>query len=172
MKWTYSWLNQPGHGKFTFDEQIIFDSSLIKTKSATLLELKPVHVKGNGVFSSSTNTLTLDLNIEGVMIVPCALSLEPTSYPFKIETEEKFGFDLDEEKEDYWPVFNDTVDLYSLVWQLICLEIPLKVIKEGAKIKTSGDGWKLVSEDEQEMEQASKIDPRLAKLKDYFKQEN
>jgi uncharacterized protein len=170
MKWTYSWLNQPGHGKFTFDEQIIFDSSLIKTKAATLLDLKPVNVKGSGVFSSQTKILTLDLIIEGIMIVPCALSLEPTPYPFKIETTEMLSFDHDDEKDDYWPVFNDTVDLYSLVWQLICLEIPLKVIKEGAKIKTSGIGWKLVTEDEQEASNEEIIDPRLAKLKDYFKQ--
>ena len=43
----------------------------------------------------------------------------------------------------------------------------MRVVKEGATLKTSGTGWKVLNENEEKDEDY--IDPRLAKLKDYFK---
>ena len=48
------------------------------------------------------------------------------------------------------------------------MEVPMRVVKEGASLKTHGQGWKVLSE-EDEREDEDYIDPRLAKLKDYFK---
>lgn len=169
MKWTYAWLNQPQNSNFTFEKQIVFEESLIRSK-ATLLDLKPVSVIGHGRFSPTTDHLTLNLKIVGEMILPCALTLEPVPYPFVIETEEELSFILDEEDQGFWIIENKIVDLTEIVWQLICLEIPLKVIKEGASIVTSGKGWRLVSEEDKAKEKEDQIDPRLAKLQDYFKQ--
>ena len=44
-----------------------------------------------------------------------------------------------------------------------------RVVKEGAKIKTTGQGWKMMSEEDENQNLEDDIDPRLAKLKDYFK---
>ncbi|HHU28144.1 TPA: DUF177 domain-containing protein [bacterium] len=169
MKWTYAWLNRPENANFTFEEHLEFDESLIKTKASSLLDLNEVKVTGNGHYSPSTEHLTLRLDILGEMIVPCALTLEPVPYPFRIETEEVLSFNPEEKDDGFWIIQNKVVDLTEIVWQLICLEIPLKVIKEGASIKKSGEGWRLISEEEQASEKENEIDPRLAKLKDYFK---
>jgi len=48
------------------------------------------------------------------------------------------------------------------------LEVPMRVVKDDANIKESGKGWKIL--DGQEDNDEEYIDPRLAKLKDYFKQ--
>ncbi len=48
------------------------------------------------------------------------------------------------------------------------LEVPMRVVKEDANIKSEGKGWKILDSSTSEKDEEY-IDPRLAKLKDYFK---
>ena len=60
------------------------------------------------------------------------------------------------------------MDLTPVIFQEIMLDVPMRVVKDGATLKTEGNGWKVLNEEE-EHEDEDYIDPRLAKLKDYFK---
>ena len=75
---------------------------------------------------------------------------------------------IKQEDEDVIEVKRDTVDLTPVVFQEIMMDVPMRVVKEGATLKTKGNGWKVLNEEDVELEE-DYIDPRLAKLKDYFK---
>ena len=62
----------------------------------------------------------------------------------------------------------DIVDLTPVVFENIMLEVPMRVVKEDANIKSEGKGWKILDSSTSEKDEEY-IDPRLAKLKDYFK---
>lgn len=89
----------------------------------------------------------MNLNIKGVMTLPCAVTLKDVDYPFNINTTVKLSND-DEIDEEYVKIIQNHIDIISIIWQNIVLEIPLKVVSEDTSdIITSGDGWKLLSED-------------------------
>ena len=52
----------------------------------------------------------------------------------------------------------------------ILSEVPLQVTEASPEDYPSGDGWRVISEEEFEKSQAEKGDPRLAKLRDYGKE--
>ena len=79
-----------------------------------------------------------------------------------------FAFYKPQDDEDVIEVKRDTVDLTPVIFQEIMLDVPMRVVKDGATLKTEGNGWKVLNEEE-EHEDEDYIDPRLAKLKDYFK---
>ena len=166
MKWLKSWLVKQPNGEFTFSEEISFDINLVKT-TKYLLDLKDVVVEGHGFYEKETESLVLDLSIQGIMIVPCALSLDPVDYPFQSNTGLKFTFDTSVKDDEIVVVKSQEIDIIPLVWELISLEIPLKVVKKGATVPTKGDGWELKNESVSPTD-ADEGDPRLAKLKDYF----
>ena len=101
-------------------------------------------VKGE-ISKSSLGEITLNLLVNGVMVLPCAITLKPVDYPFNIEIEGT----IDELLEKNTKKCVNTLDIFPIIWENILMEIPMRVVSEEAKdIKLSGDGWKLVTEEE------------------------
>lgn len=167
MKWLKSWLVQPENKTFTFEEFFAFEPSLIKS-TKYLLDLKDLKVEGQGRYDLASEVLSLEVDVSGTMVVPCALSLEPVDYPFQSYGSMQFTFDKNNEDDEIIVVKGVEIDIIPFVWELISLEIPFKVIKEGAQYKTQGKDWEFISAEEDQTRE--KIDPRLAKLKDLFKE--
>lgn len=63
-----------------------------------------------------------------------------------------------------------TMKLLPVVIEEILSEVPLQVTEASPEDYPSGDGWRVISEEEFEKSQAEKGDPRLAKLRDYGKE--
>lgn len=135
-------------------EHTYFDNVGIRKMSDT---------KVNGRISlESDGTYSLELNVTGEMILPCSISLVDVNYPFDIKISEIIDPN-DEESEDYLKIIDNTIDIMPIIWQNIVVEIPMKVVSPNLDTsKLEGDGWKLLTEEEQK----SELDPRLAKLKD------
>lgn len=100
------------------------------------------------------------------MVVPCAITDEDVLVEFKTEDDPVFSFGKTDDEEAI-EVKGDTVELMPVVYPLIMMEIPLKVVKPGLKDYPKGDGWEVLTEEEYLREKQSQIDPRLAKLRDY-----
>lgn len=101
-------------------------------------------VKGE-IIKSSLGEITLNLMVNGTMVLPCAITLKPVDYPFNIEIEGT----IDELLEKNTKKCVNTLDIFPIIWENILMEIPMRVVSEEAKdIKLSGDGWKLVTEEE------------------------
>ncbi len=114
-------------------------------KNTDIRKLDKVLVNGF-INEIGDDVFNLSINIKGKMILPCALSLEDVDYPFEINVDQNIEFDDDFEKN--YKIISNTLDILPILWENIVLEIPSRVVKDNAKIKTEGDGWCLTSEEE------------------------
>ena len=143
MKYNLQWIVKH-RGKFDFEEGLTFPSELFD-QYAQINDLKDIIVSGTGDLDLKDKRLYVDLNIKGTMILPCAITLE-----------------------DVHEVKKDIVDLTPVVFENIMLEVPMRVVKDDANIKSKGKGWRILDNSTSDKDD-DYIDPRLAKLKDYFK---
>ena len=167
LKWNLQWIVKQKDGCFDFDETLSFPSEMFHNLSQ-INGLKYVHVTGHVSLDTKNRQLYVDFKVKGQMILPCAVSLEDVDYPFEIDSTAIFAFYKPQDDEDVIEVKRDTVELTPVIFQEIMMDVPMRVVKDGATLKTKGNGWKVLNE-EDEREDEDYIDPRLAKLKDYFK---
>ena len=118
---------------------------------AGILDLNEVNI--NGILDNEYN---LHLNIQGKMILPCNLTLEPVDYPFDITLDENITELIKNSKKT-----QKTIDILPIIWENILMEIPMKIVSPKAKnMKTKGEGWELITDSK------TKANNGLAKLKD------
>ena len=101
-------------------------------------------VKGD-ITKNSLGDVILNINVSGIMLIPCAITLKPTEYPYNIE----INGSLAEKMGKNSSFFTNTLDIFPIIWENILMEIPMRVVSEEAKnVKMSGDGWKLITDEE------------------------
>ena len=137
--------------EYSFKEDLLSQTELIT--------LNNVYISGY-IKKDALNELFISLNIEGVMVLPCAITLKPVDHPFKTNFEGNIA-EIFEEMGEKWNDSANSLDILPIIWENVLMEIPLKVVSSDA-LDTSleGEGWKLVTSD------ADIINPELAKLKD------
>lgn len=130
-----------------------------KLKETELLDLKDVQVKGS-IKRNLMDTFDIELNVVGVMVLPCALTLKPVDYPFTIEIKEDLETLLKEIDNNSF--LGNSVDILPIIWENILMEIPMRVVSPDAKIDNKhGEGWQVINDEEADI-----INPALEKLKD------
>lgn len=140
-----------------------FKYSFTKEELATseLIKLDDVLVQGS-ITKDSIDELVISMTISGVMVLPCAITLDPVDYPFLVNIEGELTQIMGEMNEKSRKIEN-AIDILPIVWENILMEIPMKVVSPNAEnIKLEGNGWKLITE----LEDHNEINPELAKLKD------
>ena len=116
-------------------------------KNTDIRKLSPVEVSAD-IKRITDTSYKMSLEIKGEMTLPCSITLNDVIYPFDIKTEVKLSNE-DEEDEEYVKIIQNNIDIISIIWQNIVLEIPLRVVSEDANNSpVSGEGWKLIREDE------------------------
>ncbi len=141
---------------YTIDKDIIIPENYYKDSEVEKLE--NIHVKGK-LFHDSDDSIHVNIQIEGKMILLDSISLEKVEYPFSIKYDDILEESL---KKD-----ENKLDLFEFLWENIVLEIPLKFTKVEDLSKFHGDGWKLISEEEQD----SSNNPFNDLLKNFDKKE-
>lgn len=145
------------------DDEVVVDTtysfSSEELKNTGILKLD--NVKINGVITKGNlNEINIDLNISGVMVLPCSLTLEPVDHEFSVNVcgnAEEMLEDLDK----FGKKVKNSLDILPIIWENILMEIPSRIISPNAgDMKMSGDGWKIITDDVKEE------NPELAKLKD------
>ena len=97
------------------------------------------------ITKNSLKDIILDLIVSGVMIIPCAITLKPTEYPYNIEIKGSLSEILNKNEE----IFTNTLDILPIIWENILMEIPMRVVSPSAEdIELRGDGWRLVTDEE------------------------
>ena len=140
-----------------------FKYSFTKEELATseLIKLDDVLVQGS-ITKDSMDELVISVIVSGVMVLPCAITLDPVNYPFSVNIEGQLTQIMGEMNEKSRKIEN-AIDILPIVWENILMEIPMKVVSPNAEnIKLEGNGWKLITE----LEDHNEINPELAKLKD------
>lgn len=125
-----------------------------------ILTLDHVKVEGS-ITLDAMQEVFLTLEIEGTMVLPCSITLNPVSYPFHIEVSGNAEEMMNEMEENPKKIEN-TLDILPIIWENILMEIPMKVTSPDVKeVNLSGNGWKFVTEEEKK-----ETNPALEKLKD------
>ena len=70
-----------------------------------------------------------------------SVSLEPVLYPFSFKISENVSEKLENDQF--------TLDIIAILWENIVLEIPIRYSEVTDYKNLTGDGWKVISEDEQ-----------------------
>ena len=123
-----------------------------------LLKLDNVKVEGE-ILKNSLGNIELNVDVEGVMVLPCALTLKPVDYPFAITISGEIE-ELMENLEENQRNFQNTIDILPIIWENILMEIPMRVVSEDVKDKDlnlSGAGWKFVTEEEEKTSPLSEL---------------
>ena len=138
------------------DDDITFEN--FDFSGTDLIDLKDVHV--NGSFTKdSMGDICLSLFVNGVMVLPCAITLEKVFHNFSFSIDDKLKNILDELKND--KKIENTIDILPIIWENILMEIPMRVVSPNAKLeKLKGDGWQFVTGE------VKNVNPELEKLKD------
>ena len=137
--------------KYSFDEDYLKKTDLIKLDD----------VKVSGVITkNSLGDIQINLNAEGTMVLPCAITLEEVDYPFSIKIDKSLE-ELIEETSENLKKDENTLDILPIIWENILMEIPMKVVSKNADTSNlKGDGWEFITEERK------KTNPELEKLKD------
>ena len=164
MKWQIAKLLKETSREILVDEEIDFSEAV--RKNPDLRGLSKIKVTGKGSIFPTSRTVTFDLKIAGTMTLPCALTLDDVEYKFEATISPTYIWDVekyDEDSDDY--LVKDVIEIASAVWQEIFVQIPLRVVKEGAYEELQKQGVEIVDE-EAELEAAkTKVDPRFEVLK-------
>ena len=137
---------------FSIDEKKLAESEIISLKDTKVI----------GTISSEGNDHYIECSINGIMVVPCSMTLKPVDYPFNIKVEGIIE-ELFEEIGENVKNNQNTIDILPIIWENILMEIPMKVVSEEIDdVKTSGNGWRLITDEENSKD----INPELEKLKD------
>ncbi len=143
------------------DEKVVLNKELYK--GASILDLKDLHIIGT-INYDYENNLCIHLNVKGVFILEDAISLEPLDYSFTCEIEEQIA-DIVEYCGDFYEKSKNTLDISEILWENIVLEIPISFTQTSSEeMSLQGEGWELMHEN------TKKIDPRLEKLTELYKE--
>lgn len=116
-----------------FEEQVNIPKEFLI--NSRIDDLTNITAKGN-IKLNEENELTINAIVKGTMTLKDDLTLEPVSYNFETEVEE------------IYPNQESIVDITNLLWQNILVEIPSKVRATDEDVHLSGDGWRVISEEE------------------------
>ena len=129
---------------------------------ATLNEIKDVKVKAK--CSNYGDIIEIKLEIHAPLVLQCSYTLEDVDYD--VDTEEVLEFSEDPLDEEILEITGNTINIDDYVLGIIIGNIPLKVVKKGAKLPNI-KGVKVWSEDEFEENHKNQLDPRLKALDDW-----
>ena len=107
--------------------------------STEIIDLEEVKVKGNLTYPSDDN-LFLDIECSSTMKLTDSVSLESINYPCSFKISGNVAEFL--EKDQF------TLDIISILWENIVLEIPIRYSEVTNYDKYTGDGWRVISEDD------------------------
>jgi len=177
MKWSLTELRKNHRNDpLTFDETLDLKADLMERYGDDVLDLSPVHAKG--VVSVVGGDVVVDAQVTADLTVPSSRSLEPVDLPVDFKMTEFYVSDPAatqryEKTDVVLVVKDDQIDIEKAIGDNIILEIPMHILskaeQQGAEMPT-GDDWEVVAEaDLAKVEKENQsVDPRLAKLKDFF----
>lgn len=166
MKWTYTQLTR--NPNVVIDEDVLISPEEFAT-STLINGVKDVHFTGNG-YLEGTERFYVNGVLEGTMLCPDAITGEELEVPLRTEISEIYAYDAKED-EDVRSVNGEVIDVLPALVDAILMEAPLQVTEADPSDYPSGDGWRILSEEEYEKSRKDSSDPRLAKLKELLDEE-
>ena len=133
--------------KIEVNDVISFDKEIFK--NTDIIKLDNISLNGS-IHVDNANIYHIDIDVNGIMVLPCSITLKPVDYKFSCKVEEEYDeTELSNMKNN--KNLKNSIDILPIIWENIILEIPLKVLSSDAyNTKLVGDGWKLITDQEGE----------------------
>ena len=112
-------------------------------ENSDVVRLDPVTVTGE-ITKEDEEHEHITCNVKGNMILLDSISNEEVDYPFE--------FSYDDIVEENCKKDEKNLDILLFLWENIVLEVPLQFTKVRDLSKFHGDGWKLISEEEHNLQ--------------------
>lgn len=114
-------------------------------ENTDVLEIKPVKVTGRIIEKESIDDYEvkeeyIEAKIETTVVIEDSISLEHINYPISTE--------YNDFVEENYKKSENLLDIFTFLCENIVLEVPLHYTEVEDLKKFSGDGWRLVNEDE------------------------
>ena len=126
-------------------------------------KIEHTHVKVVGDEYEDIICLKLDINTDVTGV--CSYTLEDVPLHLHFKDSLEFSNEIDDD-DDIIYVEKPIFDIDEYILQLIIGEVPLKLVKKGAKLPESGAEYRVISEEEYFKEKEKKKDDRWSKLDD------
>ena len=139
------------------------DFSLADLDQNLIRKISNTHVKMKA--HEYEDLIIADFEISTDIVGVCSYTLQDVPLHLKFKDSLEFSNEVQDDDEIFYeekPIFN--LDPYIL--GLIIAETPTKIIKKGAKLPSSGKGYRVLSEDDYLKEKEEKTDSRWSKLDD------
>lgn len=162
-------------------EQLNLEAIAKQRFPETVLALSPLEVAGQ-VSYLDNDDIILTMTVIGTITVPSSRSLEAVTLPVEVTIDERYIEDATrlsdfEETEAVFLLENDVLNVDDAILDNIIANLPLQILtaeEKDSDILPSGKDWHVISEETYKNEKMSdngvKLDPRLAKLDDFFKE--
>ncbi len=144
-----------------FEEDIDFSHAELDLSHIRCVD--KTHVKAVG--QEYDDLLVLEVEVNSDIIGVCSYTLEDVPLHLHFKDTLEFSSEIQDDESIFYeekPIF----DLDPYILGLIVSEVPMKIVKKGAKLPNSGQGYRVLSEDEYNKEQENKKDSRWSKLDD------
>lgn len=113
------------------------------------------------VFDYITN---MNIKMNGSVTGACSYTNEDVIVPYRVNENMSFSNDEDSTADYYEP--NDIIDLDPYLIALIDASVPLNIVKKGASLPSSGEGYQVLTEEEYLKQKSEKKDARWSVLDD------
>ncbi len=123
------------------DEDVKIDKKLLEENN--IIDIKDMKV--TGTISNDYEEYYLNLSIKGTLVLPCSITLNPTDYPIDVKIEGN-SQELYEEIKEFCQNDENTLDIFPIIWENILMEIPIRVVSNGAELKDGGN-YKVITDD-------------------------
>ena len=130
--------------KLYLDDKVTIPKYLLN--GSRIDDLNDITIKGS-ISLNEENELVIEAKLKGTMNLKDDLTLEPVAYNFDTEFEENIDYQ------------KNILDITDILWQNILVEIPSKVRATDEDIHLSGDGWRVISEEEYNHERNKNNNP-------------
>ena len=133
------------------EETLKFDNEALKL--ANIIDTKNLIIRGY-ISKYEVDDYYLDLLLESNLILPSSIDLKPVKIEINAEISGNYN-EMMEEIGEFSKKNNNSLDILPIIWENMLMEIPIKVTgPEATDLKLSGDGWKLVTEESDNKEEA------------------
>lgn len=165
------------HEPLKFDDVLDLKAALMDRYPDEVLDVTPVHISGLASVETGGDVM-LVAHIKATLTVPSTRSLAPVTLPVAFDITEFYiasqaGLNRYEKTDVVMVVTDDVIDVDKAIADNLLLQIPMQVLtpeEEATGVLPEGQGWTVSIEGEAdpEAETTQTVDPRLAKLKDFF----
>ena len=124
----------------------VYSFSKKELENTDIISLDNVKVTGD-ITKNSMDEYIINVDINGKMVLPCAITLKPVDYKFMTHVDGNIE-ELLEEIGEKLEKGQKTLDILPIIWENILMEIPIRVVSDDIDdIQTKGEGWELVTDD-------------------------